>query len=108
MKNLRIKKVTKATCEEFLNKHHYLSRQGCGFRSGFNYGLYDAEENLIGVAVFHTVSAWETVKGCFGLPNKEQRHFYELGRFALDPEGRTKNLITIIDVECGILTLRIF
>jgi len=92
MKNFKIENVTKRTCEEFLNKHHYLSKQGCGFRSGFNYGLYDAEKNLIGVAVFHTVSAWETVKGCFGLQNKEQRHFYELGRFALDPEGRTKNL----------------
>ena len=92
MKNFKIENVTKKTCEEFLNKYHYLSRQGCGFRSGFNYGLYDAEKNLIGVAVFHTISAWETVKGCFGLENKEQKGFWELGRFALDPGQNIKNL----------------
>lgn len=90
MKNFKIETVTKRTCEEFLNKHHYLSRQGYGFRSGYNYGLYD-EEQLIGIAVFHTVSAWETVKGCFGLENKEQKDFWELGRFALDPDYKTRN-----------------
>ena len=89
--NYRIERVDQNTCKEFLLKHHYLSRQGYGFRSGYNYGLFDGEK-LIGVAIFHTVSAWETVKGCFGLENKEQKGFYELGRLAMDSESKVPNL----------------
>jgi hypothetical protein len=87
----RIESVDKPTCKEFLLKHHYLSRQGYSFRSGHNYGLYEGDK-LIGVAIFHTVSAWETVKGCFGLQNKEQEGFWELGRLAMDSERKVKNL----------------
>ena len=89
--NYRIERVNKSTCAEFLLKHHYLSRQGYGFRSGRNYGLFEGTK-LIGVAIFHTVSAWQTVKGCFGLENKEQEGFWELGRLAMDPECNVMNL----------------
>lgn len=89
--NYRIERVSKAICADFLSKHHYLSRQGYGFRSGQNYGLYEGD-TLIGVAIFHTVSAWETVKGCFGLENKEQAGFWELGRLAMDSERKVPNL----------------
>lgn len=89
--NYKIERVNKNTCEEFLLKHHYLSRQGYSFRSGYNYGLFKGEK-LIGVAVFHTVSAWQTVKGCFGLRDKIQEGFWELGRLAMDPESNVKNL----------------
>ena len=91
MNNYRIEKVSKATCAEFLRKYHYLSKQGYSFRSGYNYGLFE-EDKLIGVAIFHTVSAWQTVKGCFGLLNKEQKGFWELGRLAMDPECKVRNL----------------
>ena len=64
--NYSIKKVSKTECEQILNKNHYLSKQGFSFRCGQNYGLF-LEDKLIGVAIFHTVSAWETVKGAFGL-----------------------------------------
>lgn len=87
----KIEKVSKATCKEFLMKYHYLSRQGYGFRSGQNYGLFEGDR-LIGVAIFHGVSAWETIKGCFGLKNKEQEGFWELGRLAMDPKCKVKNL----------------
>lgn len=90
MNNYKIKNLTKAQCEEFLSKHHYLSKQGCGFRSGFNYGLHNENETLIALAIFHTVSALETIKGCFDI--KDQRGFYELGRFAIDSEHNKKNL----------------
>ena len=66
-----IERVNKENCREFLLKHHYLSRQGYGFRSGYNYGLFEGDK-LIGVEIFHTLSAWQTVKGCFGLKDKEQ------------------------------------
>lgn len=86
-----IKKITKKECEQMLQKHHYLNQQGNSFRCGKCYGLL-LEDVLIGVAVFHGVSAWETVKGCFGLENKEQKGFWELGRLALDREYAVKNL----------------
>ena len=59
VENYRIERVEKKVCKEFLDKYHYLSRQGFSFRSGYNYGLFEGDK-LIGVAIFHTVSAWET------------------------------------------------
>ena len=91
MDHYEIKNVDKNTCKEFLLKHHYLSRQGYGFRSGQNYGLFDGGK-LIGVAIFHGISAGETVKGCFGLNKRDQAGFLELGRLAMDPECKVKNL----------------
>ena len=98
--NHTIKRVERTICTEFLNKHHYLSQQGYSYRSGFNYGLFNEEGKLIGVAVFHTVSAWETVKGCFGLENKEQAGFWELGRFALDDEHHGRNMASWFLSRC--------
>ena len=88
--NYRIERIDKKSCEEFLLQHHYLSKQGHGFRTGYNYGLF-FEDKLIGVAIFHTVSAWETVRGCFGLEGKEQKGFWELGRLAMDSEYKVRN-----------------
>lgn len=81
--NYEIKRVEKANCTEFLNNYHYLAQQGCSYRFGIAYGLF-LEDKLVGVAVFHGVSAKETVKGCFGLDGSDQSGFWELGRFALD------------------------
>lgn len=99
MRDYKIEEVSYATCKSFLDKHHYLSKAGHGFRSGNNYGLYDGDK-LIGVAIFHAVSAWETVKGCFGLQNKEQKGFWELGRFAIDPEAKEKNIASWFLAKC--------
>ena len=97
--NYFIEKVGKKECESILNKHHYLGKQGRSFRCGRNYGLF-YEDKLIGVAVFHGVSAWETVKGCFGLVNKEQAGFYELGRLAIDSEYNVPNLASWFLARC--------
>lgn len=94
-----IKKVSKAECEQILSKNHYLSKQGFSFRCGRNYGLF-LEDKLIGVAIFHAVSAWETVKGCFGLEDKEQKGFWELGRLAIDGEYTVKNLNSWFVARC--------
>lgn len=37
IKDYEIKRVDRKTCEEFLKDRHYLSLQGCSFRSGNNY-----------------------------------------------------------------------
>ena len=94
-----IERIEKSQCAEFLHAHHYLSRQGYSFRSGFNYGLFE-EDKLIGVAIFHGVSAWQTVKGCFGLENQEQEGFWELGRLAMDSERLVKNLTSWFLSRC--------
>lgn len=90
MNTYKIELITKAQCKDFLIKYHYLSKQGFSFRSGYNFGLF-YRDILIGVCIFHTVSAWETIKGCFGLENKEQSGFWELGRLAMDIEHKEKN-----------------
>ena len=86
-----IKKINRNECKEFLATRHYLSLQGRSFRSGQNFGLFLGNE-LIGVAIFHGVSAGETVMGAFGLEKTEQAGFYELGRLALDADNNAKNL----------------
>ena len=83
--NLEIRRIERDDCKEFLKTYHYLGQQGHSFRSGYNYGLYE-EGSLIGVCIFTSMSAWETIKGCFGLQNKEQKDFYELARFAIDDQ----------------------
>ena len=90
LKNCKVERIEKKVCAEMLNKYHYLGKQGYSFRSGYNFGLY-YEDILIGVAVFHTVSAPETVQGCFGLARNEQDGIWELGRLAILPEYNGKN-----------------
>ena len=93
LKRYKIDIINKPECSEFLRKYHYLSKQGFSFRSGYNFGLF-YDDILIGVCIFHTVSAWETIKGCFGLQNKEQTGFWELGRLAMDIEHKEKNSLS--------------
>lgn len=83
MKYYRIQKIQKSACKEFVNTYHYLGKQGYDFRSRCIYGLFD-ENQLVGVCVFAGMSAWETIRGCFGLKDKDQKDFYELTRFVLD------------------------
>lgn len=97
MGKIEIRKTEKSICETFLEKHHYLSKQNCGFRCGHNYGLYE-NGTLIGVAVFHTVSALQTVKGCFRIT--DQKGIYELGRFAIDSEHNNPTLASCFLTRC--------
>ena len=91
MRDYQIKLIKKNDAKTLLESFHYLSKQGFGFRSGFNYGLF-VDDKLIGVAIFHTLSVPETAKGCFGLNRNEQQGIYELGRLALNPKEYEKNL----------------
>jgi hypothetical protein len=91
MKDYHIEKINKKEAEIILNKFHYLSKQGFGFRSNFNYGLF-LDDKLIGITIYHTLSVPETAKGMFGLERDKQSGIYELGRLALDPHCYEKNL----------------
>ena len=94
-----IKEINKKECESVLNKHHYLGKQGTSFRCGKQYGLF-TEDTLIGAAVFHGISAGETVKGCFGLDPSEQKGFWELGRLAIDSDYTVPNLTSWFVARC--------
>lgn len=74
--------VDKKTTSLFLSRYHYLGTKG--FRSSQIYGMYD-NVMLLGVCVFHGVSAPETVVGAFGLQRTEQDGIWELGRLAMHP-----------------------
>ena len=77
-----IRTITRAICSHFLQQYHYLGSKG--FRQSRIYGLYDNDE-LVGVCVFHGISAPETAVGAFGLNRNDQSLLYELGRLAIHP-----------------------
>ena len=88
-KSLRIKKQGTIKSKEFLALHDKMTQDGASICNGHCYGLYDANDTQVGVAVFRMVSAWQTVKGCFGLDNMEQKGFWELGRLVMDENHNT-------------------
>ena len=100
-----VKAISKYSSKKLLDKYHYLHKTG-GFRSGINYGLFDVYTNeLIGVIVYHTVSAKEVAKGCFGIETYNLAGFMELGRLCLNPHRHEKN-ITSYFVATSIKLLR--
>lgn len=94
-----INTITRGACEIFLAKHHHLSKQGNTFRSGQYFGLVH-EDTLVAVAVFNTMSSQVTAKGCFGLDNNDQTGFFEIGRFAIDPDHDTNGCAAWFLKEC--------
>lgn len=87
-----IEKISRYTAKKLLDEYHYLHEEG-NFRSGINFGLFENETKLlIGVCVFHTVSAKEIVKGCFAIQSYKLDGFMELGRLCMNPHKHEKNL----------------
>lgn len=99
-KGLHIKKQGSIKSKEFLAIHDQMTQEGASICNGHCYGLYDANDTQIGVAVFHMVSAWQTVKGCFALENREQKGFWELGRLVMDKEHNTENWKSWFLIRC--------
>lgn len=87
--NYSISKIGKLVGKEFLSKHDPMTQDGASYCNGHSYALRDKDDQIVGVAVFHMVSAWETVRGCFALEDKEQKSFWELGRLVMDNEHDT-------------------
>lgn len=87
-----IEQISRKTSKKLLDQYHYLHEEG-NFRSGINFGLFEKETKfLIGVIVFHTNSAKEGVKGCFGINAYRLSGFYELGRLCINPHKHEKNI----------------
>ena len=95
----QIDKITRGVCECFFAKHHYLSQQGNTFRSGYYFGLKH-DNNLVAAVVFNTMSSQSTAKGCFGLETNDQRGFFEVGRFSIDPDYDKDNCAEWFLKEC--------
>lgn len=87
-----ILKISRGTAKILLDQYHYLHEEG-NFRSGINFGLFEQKtKSLIGVCVFHSVSAKEIVKGCFGINSYNLNGFMELGRLCINPHKHEKNI----------------
>lgn len=87
-----IEKISRYAAKRLLDQYHYLHEEG-DYRSGHNYGLFDVTSRiLVGVCVFHTVSAKGIAKGCFGYNGYKINGFYELGRLCINPHNHEKNL----------------
>ena len=100
-----IEKICRETSKKLLDEYHYLHEEG-NFRSGINFGLFDKEtKHLIGVCVFHTVSAKEIAKGCFAIDTYNLEGFMELGRLCINPHKHEKN-ITSFFLSTSIKLLR--
>ena len=98
--SLQIKKQGTNKSKEFLAIHDEMAQNGASICNGHCYGLYDADNTQVGVAVFHMVSSWQTVKGCFGLENKDQKGFWELGRLVMDEDHDTDHCKSWFLIRC--------
>jgi hypothetical protein len=87
-----IEKISRTSSKKLLDEYHYLHEEG-NFRSGINYGLFEKETKmLIGVCVFHSVSAKEIVKGCFAINSYKLEGFMEVGRLCINPHKHEPNI----------------
>jgi len=85
--------VSKKQAEELLLQYHYLKDISKGFKSGWNYGLFQRNEfsplnigGLKGVVIFTGLPVPEIAKGAFGLERNEQQGLFELSRLCIHPQ----------------------
>lgn len=86
---IRIIKYKKAI--EFLKLYHYLEKNNSKSRSGINYGLFNDNNELIGVCIYHHISSQYTNKSMLINPNYK---IMEMGRLCLKPNLKIKNILS--------------
>ena len=98
---LQIISITKYEAKDFIGKYHYLGYKPfrCSYAFGLSCGI------LMGVSVYHGLSAPETAVGAFGLQRNEQMGLWELGRLAVKPEFNGKNYGSFL-IRRSIMLLR--
>lgn len=77
-----VRRITTAEAKSLVAEYHYLGKKP--FRCSLAYGIINGA-SIEGAAIFHGVSAPETVVGAFGLSRADQQGFWELGRLVLEP-----------------------
>ena len=80
----QIRKVDKNEASKILVPYHYLTNISKGFKSGFNFGLFDGND-IVGIAIFTGLPVPELAKGMLGLERQEQDGLFELSRLCLEP-----------------------
>ena len=87
-----IDKVSKKQAEDILLEYHYLKNFSKGFKSGYNYGLFEKNDfsplnlgGVLGVCIFTGLPVPEVAKGAFGLERNEQQGLFELSRLCIHP-----------------------
>jgi hypothetical protein len=84
--NFNIIKVNKQEAKRILDEYHYLTGISKGFKSGYNYGIYDKKEKeVVGVIIFTNFPVPELGKGMLGLERNDQEGLFELSRLCLIP-----------------------
>ena len=84
--NFDIIKVNKQEAKRILDEYHYLTGISKGFKSGYNYGIYDKKEKeVVGVIIFTNFPVPEICKGMLGLERNDQEGLFELSRLCLTP-----------------------
>jgi len=88
-----IDRVSKSEAAELLLRFHYLKDFSKGFKSGYNYGLYESNDfsplnigGIKGVCIFTGLPVPEVAQGAFGLARNEQEGLFELSRLCVHPE----------------------
>ena len=88
--DLSVRLVSKSDCASLLAEHHYLSKIQRGFKSGYNFGLFE-HDVMVGACIFTGVPVRELLQGCFGLPaTSSQEGLFELSRLVLQPDFQSR------------------
>ena len=90
--DFKIKVISKHEAGNILLMYHYLKDISKGFKSGYNYGLFE-KDCLVGVIIFTGFPVPELAKGMLGLGRTEQQGLFELSRLCLEPTVQKKNII---------------
>jgi hypothetical protein len=93
-KDYVIKLIDKKVAYDFIKKHHYLG--DAKFFSKFAYGLFRKEGDvMLGVTTFSNPQGISTLKGWFGLDNKDQS-VLELSRLCVLPQYNGTNATSFL------------
>lgn len=85
---LHIQQISYKEALSLISICHYLGAKR--FRCSVAFGLID-NNALVGVAVYHGLSAPETAVGAFGLQRNQQNGLWEIGRLVLRSDYNGKN-----------------
>ena len=92
-----IDRVSKSEAAELLLRFHYLKDLSKGFKSGYNYGLYESNDfsplnigGIKGVCIFTGLPVPEIAQGAFGLERNEQQGLFELSRLCIEPVTQSR------------------
>lgn len=77
--------ISKQQCRDLLWQYHYLTKISKGFKSGYNYGLFNGVR-LVGVIIFTQLPVAELAVSICGLKRDEQQGLFELSRLVLSPD----------------------